>query len=85
MTDEQAARLEEKIDKLLELAPTINAIGSILVRRRTATERIGLNKNTLSQNKKIAKFEEPASNRTFIEIGEVQVIRQRKKPKIRAR
>lgn len=78
MTDEQADRLEKKIDQLLALAPTIDALGSVLVRRNNVTERLGLNKNTLSQNGNIAKFEESGSRKTFIEIGDVAVLRQRK-------
>lgn len=78
MTNEQADRLEKKIDQLLELAPTIDALGSVLVRRNNITERLGLNKNTLAQNSNIAKFEESGSRKTFIEIGDVAVLRQRK-------
>lgn len=79
MTDEQADRLEKKLDRLLDLAPTIEALGSVLVRRSNINERMGYDKNTISQNKSISKFEEKDGRKTFIEIGDVAVIRQRKR------
>jgi hypothetical protein len=79
MTEEQAERLEQKLDKILELAPTIEALGSILVRRKTVVDRVGLNKNTLSQNKNIEKYEAVGERKTFIEVGEIAVVKRRKR------
>lgn len=76
MTDEQASRLEKKIDQLLELAPTIEGLGAILVRRQTATNRLELNKNTLSSH---PGFEGIGENKTYIEVKEISVIRRRKR------
>jgi hypothetical protein len=79
MTEEQATRLEQKLDQLLELAPTIEALGSVLVRRKTVVDRVGLNKNTLSQNKNIDKYEAVGERKTFIEVGDISVVKRRKK------
>lgn len=79
MTEEQAERLEQKLDKILELAPTIEALGSVLVRRQTVVDRVGLNKNTLSQNKNIEKYEAVGERKTFIEVGEIAVVKRRKR------
>lgn len=80
--DDGAVReLSEKIDKLLELTPTIEALGRVLIRRRTATKAAGLHRNTIDRNRKVRKFEEAGHRRTFIEIGDVAVIEQRKKKK----
>ena len=70
--------LEQKIDKLLELAPTIEALGSVLIRRTTVLERAGLNKNTLNSRE---KFEEVGKRKTYIEIGEIRAVKSRKRNK----
>jgi hypothetical protein len=82
MTDEQAARLEEKLDRLDRITPIIEALGAILVRRNTVNDRVGLNKNTL--NNKPA-FEEIGKRKTYIEVGEVAVVKRRKRNKITTR
>jgi hypothetical protein len=76
-----AEQLNEKLDKLLELAPTIEALGSLLVRRKTATDRLGLNRNTLDQNDNIDKYEEVGRRKTFIEVGDIAVVKKRKRSK----
>lgn len=76
MDNEQAIRLEEKLDKLLELVPTIEALGAVLVRRKTAIERGDLHRNTLNDK---ATFQEVGKRRTFIEINDVPVVKTRKK------
>jgi hypothetical protein len=80
MTDsDRIDELTEKVDRLLELAPTIEALGRILIRRRTAAKRGVLHRTTIDKNKNIDKFEEVGHKRTFIEIGDVAVIKQRKR------
>lgn len=79
MDQETALRLEEKLDAIIEALPTIYAFGRILVQRKTVNERTGLNKNTISQNKNIDKFEEIGHRRTYIEIGQIPVVKQRKR------
>lgn len=86
MDQDQANRLEAKLDEfiagqaaILDALPTIHALGAILVQRKTVNERTGLNRNTLSQNKNIEKFEEIGHRRTYIQIGEIPVVRQRKR------
>lgn len=86
MDQETALRLEAKLDRfiegqaaILDALPTIHALGAVLVQRKTVNERTGLNKNTISQNKNIDKFEEIGHRRTYIEIGQVPVTKQRKR------
>lgn len=86
MDQETALRLEAKLDEfiagqaaILDALPTIHALGAVLVQRKTVNERTGINKNTLSQNKSIEKFEEIGHRRTFIQIADVPVIKQRKR------
>ncbi len=78
-TESQADRLERKLDELLDLAPIIESLGKLLVRRRTANEELGLDKNTLSKNEQINKFEEFGTRKTFIEIGHIVAVKQRKR------
>lgn len=78
---EDLSRLEEKLDEVLKALPMIYALGSVLVRRQTAIERIGLNKNTLDQNPNITKYEEDGHRRTYVEVGEIAVVKQRKSTK----
>ena len=79
MDQETALRLEEKLDAIIEALPTIHALGAVLVQRKTVNQRTGLNKNTISQNKNIDKFEEIGHRRTFIQIADVPVVKQRKR------
>jgi hypothetical protein len=72
-------RLEAKIDRLLELAPTIEALGQLLIRQNKAAEQLGLNRCTLSANQKVSKYEEVGKRRTYIEVKDVQVVKKRRK------
>ncbi len=78
MTEDQADRLERLEALLLDLAPTINALGSVLVRQSNATERMGLSKNTLAQNKKLEKFEGIGELKTLITVSDLAVVKRRK-------
>lgn len=78
MDQETALRLEQKLDAIIDALPTIHALGAVLVQRKTVNDRTGINKNTLSQNKNIDKFEEIGHRRTYIEIGQIHVTKQRK-------
>lgn len=71
--------LNRKLDVLLELAPTIKALGKLLVRSHTAARRMELNKNTLSQSKHLQRFEEVGHRRTYVEVGELAVVKKRRK------
>jgi hypothetical protein len=81
MTDLE--RIEKKLDDqqrvLDDVLPILYALGSILVPRQTVNERVGLNKNTLAQNDKVTKYEAVGVRKTYVEIGEVAVVKQRKK------
>jgi hypothetical protein len=78
MTDD-LRRIEEKLDEVIDALPLLRALGEVLVQRKTVNERMGLNKNTISQNKNIKKFEEAGHRKTYIEIGDIAVVKQRKR------
>lgn len=78
MTDEQAERLEEKLDRVLEALPVLDALGKLVIRRQSAVDRTGINKNTLANH---PGFEEIGKRKTYIEIGEIAVVKQRKRGK----
>ena len=75
MDSEQLSRVEKKLDQLLEL---LQPISKILVRSKEVVKALGLNKDTLSQNRKVSKYEEVGHRRTYVEIGEVSVVKKRK-------
>ena len=64
----------EKIDLMFErftrMEQTIEALGEILVRRRTL---VG---STLDRNDDVKKFEEVGHDRVYIEIGDVRVLKR---------
>jgi hypothetical protein len=70
--------LNAKLDRILQMETTVNALGRILIRRRTAVDR-GVSAATIDGNNKISKLEEIGHKRTYVEIGEVAVIPQRKR------
>jgi hypothetical protein len=75
---DQADRIERKLDQILELAPTIDSLGQILVRQGAATNRLGLNRNTLAKNDKVEKFEEVGGRKTYIQIADIAAVKRRK-------
>lgn len=77
MTEDEK-RLERKIDELLELAPTIRALGEVLVERTTVNERLGLNRNTITKNEKLEKFAPVGQRKTLLQIRDIAVIRTKK-------
>lgn len=84
MTDsERIKKLEEIIQEqtamLARVVPVIDALGELLVRRSTVNERMKLNKNTLTQNRNIDKFEALGQSGIMIEIKDVKKIRKRSK------
>lgn len=76
---EDLERIEKKLDEVLAALPMIHALGSVLVRLNTVNERVGLNKNTISQNDKIPKYEIEKQRKTFIEVKDIAVIKKRKR------
>jgi hypothetical protein len=74
----QLDRIEEKLNKLLEL---LEPISKILVRSKTATQAMDLSKDALTRNSKVTKYEQVGHRRTYVEIGELQVIKKRGKKK----
>lgn len=76
MTDEQAERIEQKLDRLLELESTIHALGAVVIRRQTVIDRTDINKNAFNKGR---AFEEKGKVKTFIEIGEIKAVIRRKR------
>lgn len=74
--------IEQKLDEIREIIPTIQALGELLVRADTATSRVGLHKNTIYANKKMEKYDEVGHRRTFIEVGELSVVKRRGRRKV---
>lgn len=78
MTESDFNRLESKLDRIIDALPTIDALGAVLVRRRTAIDRTGIHRNTLNGHE---AFEGIGERKTYIEIAEIPVVKQRKKSK----
>lgn len=72
MTDEQLLELNAKLDRIL---PIIEALGSVVIRRKDVVDRAGLNKNTLNGKDML---EEVGKRKTYIAIGEIPVVKRRK-------
>lgn len=79
MDQATAERLEQKLDQVIDALPIIEALGMVLIQRKTANDRVGLNKNTIAQNPNIEKFDEIGHRRTFIQVSDLKVIKQRKR------
>lgn len=77
MADSDLERIERKLDELLELAPIIKALGKVLVRINVAGKQAGLSKDTLHHNDKVKKYQEVGHKRTYVEIGDVSVVKKR--------
>jgi hypothetical protein len=77
LTDSQN-ELDARLDAITRQAPVLDALGRVLIRSKTATERAGLHPTTLSKNKKTEKFEQVGSTRTYIELGELAVVQKRR-------
>lgn len=72
--NEDLKRIEQKLDELLQL---VQPLSTLLVRSHVATKQLGLNKNTLSKNRSVSKFEQVGSRRTYVEIGELLAVKKR--------
>ena len=75
-------RLEAKLDRLLQMAPTVEMLGRLVLRRSKVTDVIPA--PTLDGNTKITRYREVGHKRVFVELGEIALIPQRKrKPRVR--
>jgi len=80
MSDEQADRLERKLDQLLLHAPTLEALGEVLVEAEYITKVKRLNRNTISENEKLEKFQGIGKRKLLIKVSSIPVVKQRKRP-----
>lgn len=76
----QLDRIEKKLDELLALAPTIRALGKVLLRVKDAAPSAGVTHAAFNNNKSITKYEQVGHKRVFVEIGSVDVLKKRKGP-----
>jgi hypothetical protein len=79
LTSEDFDRIEAKLDTLLEYSPALQALGEMLVEADYLAQVKGLNKKTISQNKKLEKFNEIGGRKLLVKIESVPVIQNRKK------
>lgn len=74
--DDRLTRIEQKLDDMKEM---VDLLGRLLVRSHDAGKRLGLSKDTLSQNDKVTKYEEVGHRRTYVEVGDLRVVKKRRK------
>lgn len=79
--DDNLKRIEQKLDELLELAPALSALNSLLIEADYVTKAKGLNKNTISQNDGLEKFNGIGSRKVLVKLESVAVLKQRKRTK----
>ena len=79
--EENLTKIEKAVARIERALPIIDALGSILVRRTAAAKQIGVTPQALDQNEGVDKFKEYGHKRTFIEIGDVRVIKRRSRGK----
>jgi len=76
---EDYEKMTKTVERLGKILPTLEVLCGILVPRKTINDRLGLNKNTLSQNSKIDKLSELGRREVLIRIEDISVIKKRKK------
>jgi len=81
MTEDQATRLEDKLDQLLELKPALLALGELLVEADFITKAKGLNPKTISKNRTLDKYQGFGQRKLLVKVSALNVIKQRKRPK----
>lgn len=80
MTEERIKRLEEKLDRMAaDQQKLLAMIGSVLVEADHLTKAKGLNKNTISQNDKLEKYNQIGKRKLLLKLESVPVIRNRKR------
>jgi hypothetical protein len=86
MTEDTALRLERKIDLFLERTeamdaalPALQALGELVVEADYVTKAKRLNKNTISVNDKLEKFNGIGQRKTLIKLQSVAVVKNRKR------
>lgn len=78
MSDDDLKRIETKLDAVLDGLSTLRALNDLLVEADYVTKAKRLNKNTISQNKSLDKFNAPGKRKTLITIESVAAIRNRR-------
>lgn len=81
MTEEQAERLEQKLDTIIDALPALEALGELLVEADLVTKTKGLNPKTISKNNNLEKYQAVGKRKLLLKLSTVPVIRQRKPKK----
>lgn len=74
--EERLTRIEQTLESIV---PVISALGKLLVRSHEAGKALDLGRDTLTKNTDISQYEEVGRRRTFVEVGEISVIKKRRK------
>jgi len=74
-------RIEKKLDAVIDALPVIYSLGSVLVRLKDANDALGIGEHTISNNPNITKYEPIGERKTFVSIGDLSVVRKRKRKK----
>jgi hypothetical protein len=72
---------EALIDRLDRVLPVIDALGELVVEADYVSKAKRLNKNTISQNKKLEKFNGLGERKVLLKLSSIPVIKQRKRRK----
>jgi hypothetical protein len=80
MSDKELRRLQQQVDYLTQL---VKPLCDLLIYADDVTKARGLNKNTISQNDKLEKYNKPGERKLLISIASVPVIRNRKRIKVK--
>lgn len=82
MADQGQLTLEEKIDKLLELAPTIEALGALVVlQQKDAATVAGVTDDTIRNRVKrgeLAVLSRDGSRLNYLTLGKVGELKERR-------
>ena len=76
MTEKDIKQLQEQIDYLTRI---VKPLYDLLIYADDVTKAMGLNKNTISQNDKLEKYNKPGERKILLSLASVPVIRNRKR------
>jgi hypothetical protein len=84
MTNDQAERIERKLDELLEMlrdfSKPLAVFNELVVQADYVTKAKQLNKNTISKNDKLEKYNAFGKRKVLMSLESVAVVKNRKKP-----
>jgi hypothetical protein len=75
-TEERLERIERM---LADLAPTVHALGDVLVEAEHVTKKKDLHRNTVANNRHVTKYQEPGKRKLLMSVRDVPVLQNRKR------